>query len=93
MAITAADVKKLRDLTGAGMMDSKKALVEADGDFDKAVEVLRVKGAAKAAQRGAERQRLAARQHRARALRGARRPVAHSHASRAEGARRRARRR
>jgi len=42
---TAADVKKLRDLTGAGMMDSKKALTEADGDFDKAVEILRIKGA------------------------------------------------
>ena len=42
---TAADVKKLRDLTGAGMMDCKKALEEADGDFDKAVEILRVKGA------------------------------------------------
>ena len=55
MAITAADVKKLRDATGAGMMDSKKALEEADGDFDKAIEVLRVKGAAKAAKRGAER--------------------------------------
>jgi elongation factor Ts len=55
VAITAADVKKLRDLTGAGMMDSKKALEEADGDFDKAVEILRVKGAAKAAKRGAER--------------------------------------
>lgn len=55
MAISAADVKKLRDATGAGMMDSKKALEEAAGDFDKAVEVLRVKGAAKAAKRGAER--------------------------------------
>jgi elongation factor Ts len=55
VAITAADVKKLRDLTSAGMMDSKKALEEADGDFDKAVEILRVKGAAKAAKRGAER--------------------------------------
>ncbi len=53
--ITAADVKKLRDLTSAGMMDSKKALEEADGDFDKAVEILRVKGSAKAAKRGAER--------------------------------------
>ena len=42
---TAADVKKLRDLTGAGMMDCKKALDEADGDFDKAVEILRIKGA------------------------------------------------
>ncbi|HEY2674017.1 MAG TPA: translation elongation factor Ts [Rugosimonospora sp.] len=42
---TSADVKKLRELTGAGMMDCKKALDEADGDFDKAVEILRVKGA------------------------------------------------
>jgi elongation factor Ts len=42
---TAADVKRLRDLTGAGMMDSKKALTEADGDFDKATELLRIKGA------------------------------------------------
>jgi elongation factor Ts len=42
---TAADVKKLRDLTGAGMLDCKKALEEAEGDFDKAVEILRVKGA------------------------------------------------
>ncbi|MDG4767200.1 translation elongation factor Ts [Solwaraspora sp. WMMD406] len=42
---TAADVKKLRDLTGAGMMDSKKALQEAEGDFDKAIEILRIKGA------------------------------------------------
>lgn len=56
MAITAADVKKLRDATGAGMMDAKKALEETAGDFDKAVEVLRVKGAAKAAKRGAERE-------------------------------------
>ncbi len=55
MTITAADVKRLRDATGAGMMDTKRALEEADGDFDKAVEVLRVKGAAKAAKRGAER--------------------------------------
>ena len=42
---TAADVKRLRDLTAAGMMDCKKALEEADGDFDAAVEVLRLKGA------------------------------------------------
>ena len=42
---TAADVKKLRDMTGAGMMACKKALTEAEGDFDKAVEALRVKGA------------------------------------------------
>lgn len=51
MAITAADVKKLRDATGAGMMDAKKALTEADGDFDKAIEVLRVAGQAKTAKR------------------------------------------
>ncbi len=42
--LSAADVKKLRDATGAGMMDCKKALQEAGGDFDKAVEVLRKKG-------------------------------------------------
>lgn len=42
---TAADVKKLRELTGAGFMDCKKAMEETDGDFDKAVEVLRIKGA------------------------------------------------
>ncbi len=59
MAFTAADVKKLRELTGAGMMDCKKALEEADGDLDAAVEVLRVKGAAKAAKRGAERETAA----------------------------------
>jgi elongation factor Ts len=53
--ISAADVKKLRDLTGAGMMDCKKALTEADGDIDKAIEILRVKGSAKAEKRGAER--------------------------------------
>ncbi|QSB06219.1 translation elongation factor Ts [Natronoglycomyces albus] len=44
-AITAADIKRLRELTGAGMMDVKKALTEADGDFDAAVEALRIKGA------------------------------------------------
>lgn len=42
---TAADVKKLRDLTGAGMMDCKKALTESEGDFERAVELLRIKGA------------------------------------------------
>ncbi len=42
--LSAADVKRLRDATGAGMMDCKKALVEAAGDFDKAIEVLRKKG-------------------------------------------------
>ena len=49
--ITATDVKKLRDATGAGMMDAKKALTEADGDFDAAVEILRVSGQAKMAKR------------------------------------------
>jgi elongation factor Ts len=42
--ISAADVKKLREMTGAGMMDCKKALAEAGGDFDKAIEILRKKG-------------------------------------------------
>ena len=54
--IAAADVKKLRDLTAAGMMECKKALEESDGDFDKAIEILRISGAAKAAKRGAERE-------------------------------------
>jgi elongation factor Ts len=54
--VSAADVKKLRDLTGAGMMDCKRALEEADGDFDKAIEILRVKQGAKVARRGAERE-------------------------------------
>jgi elongation factor Ts len=53
--ISAAEVKKLRDATGAGMMDCKRALTETDGDFDKAVEFLRVSGQAKAAKRSAER--------------------------------------
>lgn len=56
MSISAADVKKLRDNTGAGMMECKKALEESNGDFDKAVEILRISGAAKAAKRGAERE-------------------------------------
>jgi elongation factor Ts len=51
MAITATDVKKLRDQTGAGMMDAKKALIEADGDFVRAAELLRITGAAKLAKR------------------------------------------
>ncbi len=42
--ISAADIKKLREMTGAGMMDCKKALTEAEGDFEKAIEVLRKKG-------------------------------------------------
>jgi elongation factor Ts len=50
--ISAADVKALRERTGAGMMDCKKALQEAGGDMDKAVEILRVKGQAQAAKRG-----------------------------------------
>jgi elongation factor Ts len=54
--ISAALVKQLRDLTGAGMMECKKALVENDGDIDKATDALRIKGAAKAAARGAERE-------------------------------------
>jgi elongation factor Ts len=53
MSITAQDVKALRERTGAGMMECKKALVEADGDIEKAIEALRVKGAAKAEKRGA----------------------------------------
>lgn len=51
-APTATDVKTLRETTGAGMMDCKRALEEAEGDFDKAVELLRVKGQAQAAKRG-----------------------------------------
>jgi elongation factor Ts len=51
MAITTQQIKELRDATGAGMMDCKEALVNADGDFDKAVDFLREKGLAKAAKR------------------------------------------
>ena len=54
--ISAADVKKLRDLTGAGMMDSKNALTEAEGDFDKAIEALRIKAGAKVSKRDATRE-------------------------------------
>jgi len=50
--ISAGDVKVLRERTGAGMMDCKKALQEAGGDMDKAIELLRVKGQAQAAKRG-----------------------------------------
>jgi elongation factor Ts len=53
---TAADVKKLRDMTGSGMMDCKKALEEADGDFDAAADILRTKGQAKMAKRAGERE-------------------------------------
>lgn len=52
MAITAAQVKELREKTGVGMMDAKKALVEVDGDMQKAIDVLREKGMAKAAKKG-----------------------------------------
>ena len=52
MTISAADVKTLRERTGAGIMDAKGALQEADGDFERAAEILRVKGQASAAKRG-----------------------------------------
>src|SRR3989339_841265 len=51
MAITAADVAKLRELTGAGMMDAKRALEENGGDIEKAIDALRKSGAAKAAKK------------------------------------------
>lgn len=51
MAVTAQLVKELREITGAGMMDCKKILVETDGDIDKAIELLREKGLAKAAKK------------------------------------------
>ena len=51
MAITAALVKELRDTTGAGMMDAKKALTETDGDMEAAIDWLRTKGLAKAAKK------------------------------------------
>jgi elongation factor Ts len=51
VTVSAADVKELRDRTGAGMMDCKAALAEAEGDMDRAIEILRVKGQASAAKR------------------------------------------
>jgi elongation factor Ts len=51
VTVSAADVKALRDRTGAGMMDCKAALAEAEGDVDRAIEILRVKGQASAAKR------------------------------------------
>jgi elongation factor Ts len=51
VSVTAADVKELRDRTGAAMMDCKAALTEAEGDADRAIEILRVKGQASAAKR------------------------------------------
>ena len=50
--ISAGEVKALRDRTGAGMMECKRALQEADGDMERAIEILRVKGEVKAAKRG-----------------------------------------
>jgi elongation factor Ts len=55
MSVSAADVKALRDRTGAGMMECKQALQETDGDAEKAIDLLRTRGQAKAAKRG-ERQ-------------------------------------
>lgn len=52
MAITIEDIKKLKELTGIGLTDAKKALVEADGNFDKALEALRKKGLTKAEKKG-----------------------------------------
>jgi elongation factor Ts len=52
VSVSASEVKALRDRTGAGMMECKRALEDASGDADKAVEILRVKGQAKAAKRG-----------------------------------------
>src|SRR5574344_2022524 len=51
MAVTIADIQHLRKMTGAGMMDCKKALIEAENDFDKAMEIIRKKGQAVAAKR------------------------------------------
>lgn len=51
MKVSSADVQKLREATGAGVMDSKRALEDAGGDFDKAIQVIREKGLAKAAKR------------------------------------------
>ena len=52
MAISVDDIKKLRDLTGVGLTDAKKALTEADGDFDKALEEMRKKGLTRAEKKG-----------------------------------------
>ena len=51
MAVSMADITKLRKMTGAGMMDCKNALTESEGDFDKAMEIIRKKGQAVAAKR------------------------------------------
>ena len=52
MAVTVEDIKKLKELTGVGLTDAKKALVEANGDFDKALEAMRKKGLTKAEKKG-----------------------------------------
>jgi elongation factor Ts len=52
MSVTVEDIKKLKELTGIGLTDAKKALVEAEGDFDKALEALRKKGLTKAEKKG-----------------------------------------
>jgi len=52
MAVTIEDIKKLKELTGVGLTDAKHALVEADGDFDKALEAMRKKGLTKAEKKG-----------------------------------------
>lgn len=52
MAVTIEDIKKLKELTGVGLTDAKQALVEADGDFDKALEAMRKKGLTKAEKKG-----------------------------------------
>ncbi len=52
MAVTIEDIKKLKELTGVGLTDAKVALVEADGDFDKALEAMRKKGMTKAEKKG-----------------------------------------
>jgi elongation factor Ts len=54
--VTAKDVQRLRQMAGVGMMDAKKALVEANGDFDQAIDSLRIKGLAKVAKRAGERE-------------------------------------
>jgi len=54
--VTAKDVQKLRQIAGVGIMDAKKALIEAEGDFDKAIDALRIKGLAKVAKRAGERE-------------------------------------
>ncbi|MDQ3500661.1 MAG: elongation factor Ts, partial [Actinomycetota bacterium] len=54
--ISAKDVQRLRQIAGVGMMDAKKALVETEGDMDKAAEILRVRGLAKVAKRAGERE-------------------------------------